>query len=79
MKRESFFVDGVGCWCPDTMTLQQARLAGHTEECSEARQAWRANYRHLSEMEKQRRVDAEVGRQVREAALAVVPVEKQPQ
>ena len=54
------------------MTLQQARLGGHTKECTQARIAWRANYRHLSEIERQRSVDAEVGRQVREAAVAVV-------
>lgn len=71
-KRDSFRIEGVGCWCPDDMTLQQLRVSGHTERCTEARRGWEANYRNLSEMDKQRRTDQEVGRQLREAAEAAL-------
>lgn len=71
-QRDSFRVEGVGCWCPDEMTLRQLRITGHTEKCTEARKGWEANYRHLSEIDKQHRADAEVGRQLRESAGAML-------
>jgi uncharacterized protein HemY len=71
-KRDAFRVDGVGCWCPDEMTLRTLRLMGHTEQCTQARKGWEANYRHLSEMDKQRAIDREVGRQLREAASTLL-------
>lgn len=67
-RRETFSVAGVGCWCPGNYALDHYRLNGHTPECTQARSAWRANYERLSQIEQQRRVDAEIGRQVREAA-----------
>lgn len=66
--RDQFRIQGTGCWCPGEMTLYQLRVMGHTEECTRARKGWEANYRHLGEMDKQRRTDEEVGRQLREAA-----------
>lgn len=72
MSRDSFRIEGVGCWCPDGMTLQQLRLNGHTEKCTEARRGWEGNYRHMREMDRVRAVDQEVGRQLREAAQAVL-------
>lgn len=68
-QRDSFKVAGVGCWCPGEMTLRQARLAGHTILCTEARRGWEQNNRHLSEIARQRAADEEAGRQLREAAL----------
>lgn len=70
-NRDQFRVEGVGCCCPGTMTLSALQLMGHTESCTNARKAWEANRRHLSEMHRQRRADEEIGRQIREAAAAV--------
>lgn len=75
-ERDSFRVEGIGCWCPDGMTLGALRIMGHTEKCTQARKGWEANSRHSSEMEKQRRIDQEVGRQLREAAAAVIKEEE---
>lgn len=75
-ERDPFRVEGVGCWCPNEMTLQQARIGGHTKECTQARKGWEANYRGLTEMDKQRREDQEAGRQLREAALLALAHEE---
>lgn len=69
---KTFRVEGVGCWCPGNRTLDAMRLDGHTKECAEARRGWRLNYEGLREMDRQRRVDEETGRQIREAATAVL-------
>lgn len=69
---DSFIVKGVGCWCPGEMTLNQLRLSGHTKQCTAARKGWESNNRDLREMELQRRLDQEVGRQIRESAAAVL-------
>lgn len=67
-EREAFRIEGIGCWCDQTITLGTLRVMGHTEECTEARRGWESNHRNLSEMARRRRVDEEVGRQLREAA-----------
>jgi hypothetical protein len=71
-EREAFRVEGVGCWCDGNITLDTLRIMGHTKECTEARRGWKRNYENLAEIAQQRRVDQEVGRQVREAAIAQV-------
>lgn len=71
-NRDRFSIEGTGCWCPGTMTLDTLRIMGHTEFCTKALKGWEANYRQLSQMDQRRRIDQEIGRQVREAAIAVM-------
>ena len=70
-ERDAFRIVG-DCWCPGTMTLDAVRLGGHTADCTAARKGWEANRRHLSELDRQKRADEAAGRQLREAALAVL-------
>lgn len=72
VERDSFRVEGVGCWCPGEMTLYTIRIMGHTKECTIARHGWEENYRDSSEIDRRRAADAEVGRQLREAATQVI-------
>ena len=65
--RDRFVIEG-GCWCDYNASIGPLRVMGHTEECTQARQGWAANYRHLGEMEKQRRIDEAAGRSLREDA-----------
>ena len=71
-ERDTFRVEGVGCWCPESMTLGTIRIMGHTEECTEARRGWEANYRRMNELDRQRAADREAGRQLREAATVAL-------
>lgn len=66
--RDPFIAKGTGCWCPGEWSLARLRLEGHSEECTRGRRAWEANYRHMSAIDQQKRVDQEIGRQIREAA-----------
>ena len=64
---------GLGlCWCPDEMTLRELRVVGHRPDCTRARRGWQKNMENLSELARQKRIDEEVGRQLREAATAAL-------
>lgn len=73
---EPFHFDSPGCWCPDSRTVQQLRLMGHTEECSAARKAWRQNHREDSEIARRKHEAEALGEAMlrsARAALAEVP------
>jgi len=73
--RETFRVEGP-CWCPNEMTLMQARYMGHTKECSAAREGWRRDSAGLSEMARRRREYEEIGKAFVAASLG--PKEGEP-
>lgn len=58
--RDTFRVAG-GCWCDPDRTVQQLRLMGHDDACTQARRGWEQNRRGMSERDQRREEERALG------------------